>query len=177
MLAAWTLIFLINACNSCLLGCSCSWIVPFKRQSLAVRLHVESLHTYARLPSTTTSTTSSIHVTVGTPPFPLALQPNRQKWSCPRLHIVEWIEPASGKCCKGQLVLFISNRGVRTYCHRDTLDVLNSPSAQCILVVISRLQRARRYKQLNCHPANSIQRSRRLGATNGDQVPRYNFGS
>lgn len=30
--------------------------VPFKRQSLAVHLHVESLHAHARLPSTSNST-------------------------------------------------------------------------------------------------------------------------
>lgn len=59
-------------------------IVLFKRQSLAVRLHVESLHADARLPSTTTTS-----ISISTPPFPLALQPNRQKWSCPGLHIVE----------------------------------------------------------------------------------------
>lgn len=39
--------------------------------------HVESLHAYARRLSTST------------PPFPLALQPNRQKWSLPEPHIVE----------------------------------------------------------------------------------------
>lgn len=82
-------------------------------------LHVESLHAYARRPST------------NTPPISLVLQLNRQKWSCPGLHNYRGgeLSQRQGNIAKGW-----------TCFHRD-IHVANSLSAQRKMF---RSQRARR---------------------------------